>query len=68
MLTAEGLAQALDLHARMACRQAWFVNVKGKAALLGDSAIRETLRARGYKDNKTTAVSERFSATRYGKP
>ena len=68
VLTADDLDRAVALHARMTCRQAWFVNVKGKSAVLGDTAIRETLRASGYKDNKTTAVSERFSATRYGKP
>lgn len=68
VLSPDDLARALDLHARMDCRQAWFVNAKGKAAPLGDSAIRQALRAQGYKDNKTTAVSEHFSATRYARP
>lgn len=44
----------------------WWVYPKGKAADPGDSAIRTALRAAGMMDNKTSAVSERLTATRYG--
>ena len=62
------LAHALDVHAGMPCRAIWIVHAKGGASVaLGDSAIRATLRARGYRDNKTSAVSARLTATRYVK-
>jgi hypothetical protein len=61
------LAQAITLHAGMPCRAMWVVHVKGKAAVLGDTSIRSCLRERGYMDNKTSAVSDRFTATRYAK-
>lgn len=61
------LAQALVLHSNMPCRSMWVVHVKGKAATLGDTAIRQRLRGSGYMDNKTTAVSDRFTATRYAR-
>ena len=66
-LTAPALAHAVELHARMACAAMWVVHVKGKTAVLGESAIRQYLRERGYMDNKTTAVSDRYTATRYGR-
>ena len=63
------LAQALQVHASMPCKAVWMVHAKGgKAAALGDGAIRDVLRARGYKDNKTSAVSTQLTATRYLKP
>ena len=63
------LAQALQVHASMPCKAVWMVHAKGgKAAALGDGAIRDVLRARGYKDNKTRAVSTQLTATRYLKP
>ena len=58
---------AITLHAGMPCRAMWVVHVEGKAAVLGDTAIRSCLRERGYMDNKTSAVSDRFTATRYAK-
>lgn len=45
----------------------WCVYPKGKAAAFGDSAIRAHLRGAGWMDNKTCAVSERLTATRYGR-
>ncbi|MFM6933458.1 MAG: hypothetical protein ACKOUT_14590 [Novosphingobium sp.] len=45
----------------------WCVYLKGKAAVFGDTAIRAHLRAAGWMDNKTCAVSDRLSATRYGR-
>lgn len=64
-LDAAELDRAVALHARMPCRTLWVVHAKGKAATLGDTAIRQSLRGRGYTDTKTTAVSERLTATRY---
>ena len=61
------LTRAIALHAGMPCRAMWVVHVKGKAATLGGTAIRQRLRSSGYMDNKTTAVSDRFTATRYAK-
>lgn len=66
-LTTQDLVQAVALHAGMACAAMWVIHVKGKAAVLSDSAIRQYLRERGYMDNKTTAVSDRYTATRYGR-
>lgn len=63
------LVQALQVHAGMSCEAVWVVHAKGgKAAALGDAVIREVLRARGYRDNKTSAVSAGLTATRYLKP
>jgi len=45
----------------------WIVNVKGPKSPLNDNAIRERMRAIGYKDNKTSGVSDRYSATRYAR-
>lgn len=66
-LTTHDLVQAVALHAGMACAAMWVVHVKGKTTELGDSTIRPYLRERGYMDNKTTAVSDRYTATRYGR-
>lgn len=46
----------------------WCVYAKGKAAGYGDGEIRSFMRARGYRDNKSCAVSERLTATRYSPP
>lgn len=59
------LQRAVARHAPLATRVMWVVHGKGKAAPLGDTAIRAALRAQGYVDNKTSAVSERLTATRY---
>ena len=45
----------------------WAIYAKGKAASFGDGAIRTALRAAGYKDTKSCAVSDRLTATRYNK-
>ena len=45
----------------------WCVYPKGKAADPGDAAIRAKFRAAGWMDNKTSAVSDRLTATRYGR-
>lgn len=59
------LAQAVALHAGLATPVLWVVHGKGRTAPLGDTAIRSTLRGQGYVDNKTSAVSDRLTATRY---
>lgn len=65
----EELEQALRLHASMPCPAVWLVYAKGgKSVELGDGAVREIARARGYRDNKTSAVSTKLTATRYLRP
>lgn len=68
VLCADDLARAVALHARMAAAALWVVHVKGRSSALGDAAIRADLRARGYVDHKTSAVSERLTATRWRRP
>lgn len=63
-----GLAAMVEKHRTMACRAVWVVHGKGRAAPLGDTRIRQVLRALGYVDNKSTAVSAHLTATRYLKP
>ena len=43
----------------------WGVTEKGKAAGLSDADLRRHMRAAGYIDTKSCAVSDRFTATRY---
>lgn len=65
VLSEDALQQALALHRGMACDGLWVVHAKGRGAVLPESRIRDTLRAQGYVDHKTSAVSERLTATRY---
>jgi len=67
VLEETALTEAIALHAGMPCPAMWVVHLKGKAAVIGDTAIRKRLRDSGYMDNKTSAVSERFTATRYAR-
>jgi hypothetical protein len=60
------LQNAIKTHSRMPCPAMWVVYGKGKAAV-GDSVVRQTLRAAGYMDNKTSAVSDTLTATRYAR-
>jgi hypothetical protein len=46
----------------------WLINVKGQKSALGENAIRDKLRALGFKDTKTCAVSATLSGTRYNRP
>jgi hypothetical protein len=60
------LDEALELageHALML----WCIYPKGKSAVFGDTAIRSHLRAAGWMDNKSCAVSEQLTATRYAR-
>ena len=45
----------------------WLINVKGPKSALGENAIRAKLRALGFKDTKTCAVSATLSGTRYSR-
>ncbi|MBN9020688.1 MAG: hypothetical protein J0H08_01005, partial [Rhizobiales bacterium] len=45
----------------------WAVYPKGKAVPFGDAAIRTALRAAGWRDTKSCAVSDRLTATRYNR-
>lgn len=65
MHTEDELQAALVVHARLPCRAFWAVIPKGPRSTLPEAVVRSTLRAAGYADNKTSAVSERLTATRY---
>lgn len=65
---AAALDAALAAHEALpAGAHIWIVNVKGSKSPFSDNAIRERMRAIGYKDNKTSGVSDRYSATRYAR-
>ena len=62
-----------DLETALAAGQAhrlrvWCVHGKGKAAPVGDAAVRVAFRAAGWMDIKASAVSDAFSATLYRPP
>lgn len=59
------LDAAAEQHRGLPCPVLWIVHPKGPAAPIGDGAIRQALRARGYVDTKTSAVSDTLTATRY---
>lgn len=61
------LERMADFHATMLCKTVWVVHQKGPAAFPSDAEIRTELRSRGYVDNKTSAVSDKLTATRYVK-
>lgn len=68
VLTGPGdLAAALAAGADSGLR-VWCVYGKGKGAAVGDAAVREAFRAAGWMDIKSSAVSDRFSATLYRPP
>jgi hypothetical protein len=59
-----------DLSAALVAGQAhglrvWCVHGKGKAAAVGDAAVRAVFRGAGWMDIKACAVSEAFTATLY---
>jgi hypothetical protein len=59
------LQRMADFHADMICKTVWVVHPKGPGANPSDADVRLELRARGYVDNKTSAVSDKLTATRY---
>ena len=61
----EDLAAAEAVQAQHPRLPIWAVYPKGRGVTFGDTAIRETLRAHGFMDTKTCAVSPRLTATRY---
>lgn len=60
------LDRLLALLPTLAGRHVWCVNAKGLRPALPEATIRSALRAAGWIDSKTTAVSDAVSATRYG--
>ena len=60
------LAAALKSYGKSP-KPLWLINVKGPKSVLGENAIRETLRALDFNDTKTCAVSVTLSGTRYNR-
>lgn len=59
------LAAAFEVARSVPHLPLWCVAAKGRTAPLSDATIRSFLRGHGYIDTKTSAVSERLTATRY---
>jgi len=59
------LERMADFHASMICKTVWVVHPKGPGASPSDAEVRTAMRGWGYVDNKTSAVSEKLTATRY---
>jgi hypothetical protein len=64
----DDLAMALKAHKRRLELPLWTVHPKGRGARLHETQIREELRARGYRDTKSCAVSHVLTANRYNLP
>lgn len=61
----DDLAAAEAVQAQYPRLPIWAVYPKGRNVPFGDSAIRDTLRAHGFRDTKSCAISARLTATRY---
>jgi hypothetical protein len=61
------LKTAFALWQQLPALPIWTIYPKGKSVVFGDTAIRESLRACGLRDSKSCSVSDRLTATRYGK-
>lgn len=59
------LRAASDLAMAHPGKHIWLVHRKGKAAVVGDTMIRTHMRALGFIDSKTSAVSDQLTTTRY---
>jgi hypothetical protein len=59
------LGAALQAARTPAPRPVWIVAGKGKFATVPDSTVRGFMREEGWIDTKTSAVSDRWTATRY---
>jgi hypothetical protein len=59
------LAAESSLRGQIGARHVWVVHPKGAKSTLGDTAVRAFMRTHGYVDNKTSAVSDALTATRY---
>jgi hypothetical protein len=64
--TVSSLEAAWKVARRAPDRHLWCVYGKGKFATVSDAEIRAFMRERDYVDTKTSGVSERLTATRYG--
>ena len=62
---ASELPRMAEFHADMICNTVWVVHGKGKDADPSDTLVRIAMRGWGYVDNKTSAVSDTLTATRY---
>lgn len=62
------LGAALAVHAACPALPIWVIHPKGAGAAFGDDEIRAVLRAHGFRDTKSCAVSERITASRRGLP
>lgn len=64
--SADDLDAALTQHAALPRGSfIWVIHGKGAKAAYGDNAVRSHMRALGYRDSKSSAVSDALSATRY---
>ena len=61
------LERMAEFHATMICKTVWVVHPKGPGAYPSDAEVRTAMRGWGYVDNKSSAVSDRLTATRYVK-
>lgn len=59
------LPRMAEFHADMICKTVWVVYTKGLSASPSGGEVRDAMRGWGYVDNKTTAVSDKLTATRY---
>jgi len=62
---AADLNAALAIHARRPSVPLWTIYAKGKGAAFAEREVRTALRAKGYRDTKSCAVSEALTACRY---
>lgn len=62
---ASELPRMAEFHADMICNTVWVVHPKGPDADPSDAVIRIAMRGWGYVDNKTSAVSDALTATRW---
>lgn len=60
-----GLKAASDLAHAHPAKHIWMIHRKGKGAVIGDTMIRTNMRAKGFIDSKTSAVSDQLTGTRY---
>lgn len=66
VLDEAALARLMAALPGLGRRHVWCVNAKGPRPALPEARIRAGMRAAGWIDSKTTAVSDAVSATRYG--
>ena len=68
VLSRADLTAAVSLAAAHPVLPVWSVYAKGPRADPGDATVRSAFRAAGWMDTKTSAVSDRLTATRYNRP